>query len=94
MTTTHSSAPSGIADSSMSLTAAGRGRFRVVAEGFAGPIFCPHFAHIIPVNRGNTKESAGIRKAAQPYSRKAKRLFPTLAQRNASFSLEKKSIFQ
>ena len=74
MTTTHSSAPSGIADSSMSLTAAGRGRFRVVAEGFAGPIFCPHFAHIIPVNRGNTKESAGIRKAAQPYFRKAKRL--------------------
>ena len=42
--TTHSSAPPGIADSSTSLTAAGRGRFRVVAEGFAGSIF----AHILP----------------------------------------------
>ena len=54
MTTTHSSAPSGIADISMSLTAAGRGRFRVVAEGFAGPIFCPHFAHIFRKNRLKT----------------------------------------
>ena len=44
MTITHGSAPPGIADSSTSLTAAGRGRFRVVAEGFAGSIS----AHILP----------------------------------------------
>ena len=71
MTTTHSSAPSGIADDSTRVgLLAGRGRSRVAAEGFAGSIF----AHIIPGNRGNTRESPGIEKAAQPYSRKAKRL--------------------
>lgn len=75
MTTTHSSAPSGIADDSTRVgLLAGRGRLRIVAEGFAGSIFCPHFAHIIPRNRENTRESTGIRKAAQPYFRKAKRL--------------------
>ena len=42
-------------------------------RGLTG-IPCPHFAHIIPGNRGNTRETVGIRKAAQPYSRKAKRL--------------------
>ena len=76
MTTTHSSAPSGIADDSTRVgLLAGRGRLRVVAEGFAGSIF----AHILPTLsretegiRGNRR---GIRKAAQPYSRKAKRLF-------------------
>ena len=45
MTTTHSSAPSGIADDSTRVgLLAGRGRSRVVAEGFAGSIF----AHILP----------------------------------------------
>ena len=58
MTTTHSSAPSGIADSSMSLTAAGRGRFRVVAEGFAGSIF----AHILPTLSRETERIRGNRR--------------------------------
>ena len=40
----------------------------------AGLNFCPHFAHIIAGKRENTRETVGIRKAAQPYSRKAKRL--------------------
>lgn len=45
MTTTHSSAPPGIADDLTRVgLLAGRGRSRVVAEGFAGSIF----AHIIP----------------------------------------------
>ena len=60
MTTTHSSAPSGIADDSTRVgLLAGRGRSRVVAEGFAGSIF----AHILPTLsreteriRGNSRE--------------------------------------
>lgn len=55
MTTTHSSAPSGIADDSTRVgLLAGRGRSRVVAEGFAGSIF----AHILPTL---FRETEGIR---------------------------------
>ena len=54
MTTTHSSAPSGIADDSTRVgLLAGRGRLRVVAEGFAGSIF----AHILPTF---SRETEGI----------------------------------
>ncbi len=57
MTTTHSSAPSSIADDSTRVgLLAGRGRLRVVAEGFAGSIF----AHILPTFSRETEKYEGI----------------------------------
>lgn len=60
MTTTHSSAPSGIADDSTRVgLLAGRGRSRVVTEGFAGSIF----AHILPTLSRETEGIDGNKKS-------------------------------